>query len=85
MSSMPEHTPSNMRYRNLTVCVEGVEGEGSVMEAGRRAFPLCYQQERIDLSERTSGLGRCWVLDQEREGVEDAFAEVCSEKQKRDM
>lgn len=79
MSSTPEHP-----LCDLTICVEGIEGKSPVMEAGRGAFPLCQQQEWVDLSERTSGFGRCLVLDQEWERVKDAFAKICGERQKRD-
>lgn len=78
--SFRTYTPlqrAQLHDKNPTVSVEGVERESSVVQARRRAFPLCHQQEWVDLSIRPLALGRCALVKQERIGIENAFVQVC--------
>lgn len=53
------------------------------MEAGCRPFPFRHQQKRVDqlgAAPARGGSSAFFFVTQEREGVEDALFEVCSEE-----
>lgn len=58
--------------------MEGVQWEGRVVEAVRRAFFLGHKQKRVHEFARHLLDGRLRVCQKEREGVQNAFGQVCS-------